>query len=166
MGGGDMPLQITASHRASAVAGALCFVTYVSPDFASMLSFAALKDRYQADTYMGGPGAAPSLALALERIGWRAVRDPSPEELSGDLALLVDACVHEHRRVLDLTYGIATTLRHAGPLLDGSLPPIEAYLPAAEEVLRLYVAHGRGDVPGGAGESLGMAGVLRELDVD
>lgn len=113
----------------------------------SMLTFGALKERYQMDTAFGGSGAAPALAMALERIGWRAVRDPSPEELSGDLALLVEACVREHRDVLDLTYAIASTLRHAGPLLDGSLPPIEAYLPAAEEVLRRYVARDRRDGP-------------------
>ncbi len=113
-----------------------------------MLTFGALKEQYQVDTAFGGPGAAPALAIALERIGWRAVRDPSAEELSGDLALLVEDCVHEHRTVPDLTFAIASTLRHAGPLLDGSLPPIEAYLPAAEEVLRRYVARDRGDGPG------------------
>jgi hypothetical protein len=29
--------------------------------------------------------------------------------------------------------------RDAGPNLDGGLPPIEAYLPAAEELLERYV---------------------------
>jgi hypothetical protein len=31
--------------------------------------------------------------------------------------------------------------RDAGPNLDGGLPPIEAYLPAAEELLQHYVAN-------------------------
>ena len=52
---------------------------------------------------------------------------------------LVDACVHVDRDVLALTHGIASVLRDTGPLLDGGLPPVEAYLPAAEDVLRLYV---------------------------
>jgi hypothetical protein len=131
-----------------------------------MLTFGALKERYQVDTAFGGRGAAPALAIALERIGWRAVRDPSPEELSGDLALLVEACVHDHRQVLDLTYAIASTLRHAGPLLDGSLPPVEAYLPAAEEVLQRYVAHDRQDGLGGSGQEVQGLLTLRDFDLE
>lgn len=104
------------------------------------LTFTRLRQRYTEDTYPGGPGAAPSLARALEHIGWRAVREPTPEELSGHLALLLDSCVHEHRDVMALTHGIAMALRDTGPLLDGGLPPVEAYYPAAEELLRRYVA--------------------------
>jgi hypothetical protein len=103
-----------------------------------MLRFAAIQARYLADTQMGGPGAAPALARALERIGWRAVREPSPEELSGHLALLLDECVHGHRDLFLLTQQIATVLRDVGPMLDGGLPPAEAYLPAAEELLGYY----------------------------
>lgn len=103
------------------------------------LSFTRLKERYLEDTRMGGPGAAPSLARALDHIGWRAVREPTPEELAGHLALLVDSCVHEHRDLMVLTDGIAAVLRDTGPLLDGGLPPVEAYLPAAEELLLRYL---------------------------
>lgn len=35
--------------------------------------------------------------------------------------------------------GIAETLRRNGPVLDGSLPPTESYLPAAYDVVRRYV---------------------------
>ncbi len=45
----------------------------------------------------------------------------------------------EHRDLTQLTAGIAATLRACGPMLDGGLPPVEAYLPAAEDVLRRYV---------------------------
>jgi hypothetical protein len=38
-----------------------------------------------------------------------------------------------------LAHGIAAVFRDAGPNLDGGLPPIEAYLPAAEELLQHYV---------------------------
>lgn len=103
------------------------------------MTYTALKTRYLADTEFGGDGATPSLTRALERIGWRAVRDPSPEELAGYLVELLESCVHEHRDLAQLTAGIAATLRACGPMLDGGLPPVEAYLPAAEEVLRRYV---------------------------
>jgi hypothetical protein len=104
------------------------------------LSFTRLRQRYTDDTTLGGAGAAPALARALEFIGWRAVREPTPEELAGHLALLLDHCVHEHRDVMALTEGVAMALRDTGPLLDGGLPPVAAYYPAAEALLRRYVA--------------------------
>lgn len=108
-----------------------------------MLTYLSLRNRYLAHTAFGGPGAAPALARALEQIGWRAVREPTPEELAGDLAELIGACVHEHRRLDELTHGIAVVLRSAGPMLDGGLPPVEAYLPAADELLQRYVRDDR-----------------------
>ena len=104
------------------------------------LSFTRLCQRYLDDTRPGGPGGTPALTRALEHIGWHAVRDPSPEELAQHLVLLLDACVHEHRDVLTLTDGIAMALRDTGPLLDGGLPPVQAYLPAAEELLDRYLS--------------------------
>jgi hypothetical protein len=103
------------------------------------LPFAALRARFLADTVHGGAGATPALTRALERIGWRAVRDPSPEELAGYVVYLLEACVHEHHDVAELTRALAALLRDCGPLLDGGLPPVEAYVPAAEELLREYV---------------------------
>lgn len=104
-----------------------------------MISFNALKTRFLSDTAFDGDGATPVIAKCLERIGWRAVRDPSPEELAAHLLMLFEGCVHEHRDVSALTLAIEAALRDAGPLLDGGLPPVEAYAPAAEELLRLYV---------------------------
>jgi hypothetical protein len=106
-----------------------------------MIRFAELRERFLADTAFGGSGAAPALARGLERIGWRAVREPSPEELASYLVDLLDDCVHAHRDVSALALAIATVLRDAGPLLDGGLPPVEAYLTAAEELLRWYVSN-------------------------
>ena len=103
------------------------------------IPFVSLKSRFVADTALGGAGATPALARALVVIGWRSVRDPTPEELAEDLVDLIAACVHEHRHIGDLTLGIAAVLRAAGPMLDGGLPPVEAYLPAAEELLQRYV---------------------------
>lgn len=103
------------------------------------LSFTRLRQRYLDDTRPGGPGGAPALARALAHIGWGAVREPSPEELAQHLVLLLDACVHEHGDLMALTDGIAMALRDTGPLLDGGLPPVQAYLPAAEELLHRYL---------------------------
>jgi hypothetical protein len=105
-----------------------------------MVKFAALRDRFLADTRHGGEGASPGLARALERIGWRAVGEPSADELASHVAALVDVCVTEHHDVDLLLHALAALLRDAGPLLDGGLPPAEAYLPAAEAVLDDYVA--------------------------
>lgn len=103
-----------------------------------MTSFAALRDRYLADVALGGTGASPALTRALEAIGWRSVREPTPEELAGELVMLIDDCVRGHRDLSALERGIAGVLRDCGPLLDGGLPPVEAYLPAAEELLQRY----------------------------
>jgi hypothetical protein len=103
------------------------------------VTFSALRTRYLEDTQLGGEGATPALAAALEAIGWRAVQDPTPEELADHLLHLVDACVHEHRDISALTYHMAMALRDTGPLLDGGLPPVEAYLPAADDIVRRYV---------------------------
>lgn len=105
-----------------------------------IVTYTRLRDRYVADTRQGGTGAAPALERALAQIGWRAVREPSVEELASHLVLLLDACVHDHRDLMALTDGIAAVLRDTGPLLDGGLPPVEAYWPAAEEVVQRYVA--------------------------
>jgi hypothetical protein len=104
-----------------------------------MLRFTTLRERFLADTVPGGPGAAPALTDALERIGWRSVGEPSADELASHLVLLLDDCVHGHRDVHALCHAIASVMREVGPLLDGGLPPAEAYLPAAEEALDHYV---------------------------
>lgn len=105
-----------------------------------MLSFATLRQRYLWDRNAGG--AAPGLAAALTAIGWRAVRDPSPEELASYVAELVDACVTGHHDTELLVGAVARLLRDHGPFLDGGLPPATAYEPAARDVLARYVRGG------------------------
>jgi hypothetical protein len=112
-----------------------------------MVSYDALRIRFAADRHAGG--AAPALAEALERIGWRAVQEPTPEELASHLVFLVEQCVHEHHDPDALAHGIAMLLRDSGPLLDGGLPPVEAYRPAADELLRHYVDASERAVGGG-----------------
>jgi hypothetical protein len=106
-----------------------------------MIGFVALRDRYLGDRHAGGAVAA--LAGALDAIGWRAVQEPSPEELAGDLVYLVEACVVDHHDPARLVGDVARLLRDHGPLLDGGLPPVGAYEPAAVDLLRRYVT---GDV--------------------
>jgi hypothetical protein len=101
-----------------------------------VISYRALRDRVVGQDV----GAVAALTRALERIGWRAVREPSPEEMADHLGGLLDACIREHHDVAELTRAVAAALRDGGPLLDGGLPPVEAYEPAAEELLRLLVA--------------------------
>ena len=104
-----------------------------------MVAFTALRAQFRDDTQFGADGASPGLARALDRIGWRAVQESTADELASHIVELVYACVDDHHDVELLARAIAETLRHAGPSLDGGLPPVEAYLPAAEEILSEYV---------------------------
>ena len=101
-----------------------------------MISFSVLRDRYLHDRAEGG--AAPRLADALAAIGWHSVGEPTPDELADYLVELVDACVTDHHDVERLVSDVARLLRDAGPLLDGGLPPVAAYEPAARDVLERY----------------------------
>ena len=105
-----------------------------------MIGFAALRDRFLEDIDAGG--ATPGLTAALEAIGWRSVMEPTSEELASYLFELVEACVTDHRDMGMLIDSVARLLRDFGPMLDGGLPPVAAYEPAAEEVLDRYVRAG------------------------
>ena len=102
-----------------------------------MIAFAALRDRYAHDRNSGG--AAPRLADALTAVGWSAVGEPSADDLADYLVELVDACVTYHRDPETLVIELARLLRDSGPLLDGGLPPVAAYEPAAREVIERYI---------------------------
>lgn len=102
-----------------------------------MISFSHLRDRYLHDR--SSDGATPRLAAALAGIGWNSVGDPTSDELADYLVELLDSCVSDHHDPDRLVSDIARLLRDAGPLLDGGLPPVAAYQPAAREVLERYV---------------------------
>ena len=102
-----------------------------------MISYSALRDRYLHDRAAGG--ATPRLAAALAAIGWNSVGDPTPDELADYLVELLDTCITDHHDVDRLVSDVARLLRDAGPLLDGGLPPVAAYEPAAQEILERYV---------------------------
>ena len=101
-----------------------------------------LRARYDSDLAPAGDPqrAEARLSQALRAIGWGGTDVVDAEEVAALLVPLIDACVTGHRQVAALTRDVAETLRDAGPLLDGSLPPAAAYLPAAEDVLARYAA--------------------------
>lgn len=102
-----------------------------------MISYVALRERYLHDRNAGG--ATPELAAALAAIGWHSVREPSPEDLADYLVELLDDCVTGHHDAEQLVVEVARVLRDNGPFLDGGLPPVAAYEPAAREMLERYV---------------------------
>ncbi|HEX6598026.1 MAG TPA: hypothetical protein VF034_01810 [Gemmatimonadaceae bacterium] len=102
-----------------------------------MITFSSLRDRYQHDRAAGG--ATPRLAEALAAIGWHSVGEPSPDELADYLVELIDACISDHHDPERLVTDVARLLRDSGPLLDGGLPPVAAYEPAARDVLERYL---------------------------
>ena len=106
-----------------------------------MIGFVALRERYLHDR--GAGGATSHLADALAAIGWHSVGDPSPEELADYLVELLDSCITDHHDPDRLVSDIARLLRDAGPLLDGGLPPVAAYEPAAREVVERYARSAR-----------------------
>jgi hypothetical protein len=103
-----------------------------------MLAYSALRTRFHEDRT--STGAVPALESVLEAIGWRAVGDAAP--VAEYMVELIDVCVTDHHDVRRLQHEVARLLRDCGPLLDGGLPPVEAYEPAALEILERYV---RGD---------------------
>jgi hypothetical protein len=84
--------------------------------------------------------AVEALTIALEGIGWHGADTVSAEEVAELLLPAIDACAHRDHDVATLYREVAEVLRGAGPLLDGGLPPVSAYLPAAEEVIRRFVS--------------------------
>ena len=106
-----------------------------------MISYSALRDHYVHDR--AESGATPRLAAALGAIGWNSVGDPTPDELADYLVELLDACITDHHDPDRLVFDIARLLRDSGPLLDGGLPPVAAYEPAAGELLERYIRMAR-----------------------
>jgi hypothetical protein len=95
-----------------------------------------------ADASVAGGGATLRVTHALDAIGWRGGDALGPEEMAQEIVPAFVACAREHGDVALLDRQIAEILRASGPLLDGSLPPVSAYLPAASEIVRRFVGAG------------------------
>ena len=85
-------------------------------------------------------GASARLARALEAIGWRGGDAMEPAEVAQEILPAIVACAREHGDVGMLYRQTAEVLRSSGPLLDGGLPPVHDYMPAAAEVVRRFIA--------------------------
>ena len=99
----------------------------------------ALRDAL-GDAGAGESGATSRLTRAIEAIGWRGGDSAEPAEVAGDVLPSIASCAHGHGNLGTMYREIAEVLRASGPVLDGSLPPVHDYLPAAAEVVRGFIA--------------------------
>jgi len=99
----------------------------------------ALRTALGAATASNG-GATPRLTQVIESIGWRGGDAAEASEVAQEIAPALAACVREGGDLGAMYRQVAEVLRHSGPVLDGSLPPVTDYLPAAAEVVRRFVA--------------------------
>lgn len=103
----------------------------------------ALTARFESDQRAGAGGDGMSLTerrvvAVLERIGWRSASDEAPEEIAGDIVMMLQGCVRGHRVLAALRRDLAEYLRrHADPL-DGSLASVSAWEPTAAELIQRY----------------------------
>lgn len=102
-------------------------------------SVAELRDALGAGSSADG-GAVARLTRALEEIGWRGGDALEPGEVAEELLPAVTSCAREHGEMATMYRQIAEVLRASGPVLDGSLPPLHDYLPAAAELVRRFIA--------------------------
>lgn len=111
----------------------------------------ALRERLERDERdaSASGGATAGVARALRAIGWSGTDLAGASDVAALIVPTIGACVRRHRDLAAMYQGIAETLRRNGPVLDGSLPPTESYLPAAYDVVRRYV--GGSGAAGGQG---------------
>ena len=106
------------------------------------VSLERLRARHASDVARRRAGDADATAARLERalraIGWGGTDVADAEEVARLLEPVLDAGVAGGAGLAALHREVADVLRGAGPLLDGSLPPAAAYVPAAEALLTHY----------------------------
>lgn len=91
------------------------------------------------DASGGEGGATARLVRAIESIGWRGGDSAEPAEVAADVLPSITSCAREHGDLGTMYREIAEVLRASGPVLDGSLPPVHDYLPAAAAVVRGFL---------------------------
>lgn len=91
------------------------------------------------DASLASGGATLRVTQALEAIGWRGSDAVEAGEVAQEIVPAIAAFAREHGDLSLLHRQVAEILRASGPLLDGSLPPSAAYLPAADEVVRRFI---------------------------
>jgi hypothetical protein len=104
-------------------------------------SYETLRTRF--DEYQAANLERAALAQALEQVGWTGGQD-AVGIVAALAPSIIDACVSGHRDVAMAANDLADLMRAYAPRRDNSLAPVAAFLPVAEELLRVYVA---GDTP-------------------
>jgi len=109
-----------------------------------VLTFEALRSRFEADEKARFAGdferGEARLVRAVRGVGWGGADIADAQEVAAYLESVLDACVSGHRDLPTLFRDVADVLRHAGPRPGGLLPPIAAYLPAAQAIIARYAA--------------------------
>lgn len=85
-------------------------------------------------------GVTARITRALESIGWRGGDAMEPAEVAQEILPAVTSCARDHGDVGAMYRQIAEVLRQSGPILDGGLPPLHDYFPAAAEIVRRFIA--------------------------
>lgn len=80
------------------------------------------------------------LTLALDSIGWRSADGLDSSEVAEIASHIVAECVSSHRDVSRAVAELAELLRAAAAMLDGGSMPAAMWMPAADELLTLYVS--------------------------
>jgi hypothetical protein len=106
------------------------------------VSIARLQSRHARDRERQGEAdvVASRLALALDSIGWRSADGLESSEVAEIASHIVRECVSSHRDVSRAVAELAELLRAAAAMLDGGAMPAAMWVPAADELLSLYVS--------------------------
>lgn len=111
---------------------------------ADPISFRSLAEQFErqrdSERANGGSVVEEAIGAALEATGWRGAGPGVVEELALEAAPIVEACVTGHHDVARTIADLAALMRGYAPPHSDALAPVEAFLPAAEAALRLYVA--------------------------
>jgi hypothetical protein len=96
-------------------------------------------DRDERESPAGSGGATEErLAAALDDIGWRSAGGASSSEVAPLAGAIIASCVRDHRDPATAVQELATLLHDSMEPLDGGLPAVSEFMPAAAELLRRY----------------------------
>jgi hypothetical protein len=116
---------------------------FQSRNVSHLPSYEALRtrfDEHRGATFAGHPGRDDAaLYAALEAIGWRAAGEDALALVASLGTTIIDACVYGHHDVSAAARDLADLMRHYAPRHSDFLAPLEDFIPAAQEVLHLYV---------------------------
>ena len=100
-------------------------------------SYEALRTRF--DEHQAANLEHAALAQALEQVGWTAGSD-AVDIVAALGPSIIDTCVSGHQDVAMAASDLADLMRKYAPRQNNSLASVAAFLPVAEELLRVYVS--------------------------